>query len=118
MLITSATSNTAGSGTTLTWGLNYKAGLVSYSTLWIDSANFSDPSASGSSNYRIGVVSSTNKGMLYQLVARLESNGDDAMQSLVRGYYMTWNVNDAKWLIDGNTSASWIINKSTTDFPY
>jgi hypothetical protein len=64
------------------------------------------------------VASTTNKGMLYQLAATMETNGDDAKQALVRGYYATWAATDMNWLIKGQTSASGVINKSTTDFPY
>jgi hypothetical protein len=108
------------SGSVLTGSTNYNAGNINYSTLGIDKPSFSDPaySTTATGNYRLWVATTTNKGMLYQLAATLESNGDDAKQALVRGYFVTWSTNDVNWLIKGTASASWITNKSPSDFPY
>lgn len=65
------------------------------------------------------VASTTNKGMLYQLAATMETNGDDAKQALVRGYYATWAATDMNGLIKWTSAtSSWITNKSPSDFPY
>lgn len=108
------------SGALIYW-TTYKAWNIDYtnSALWINQESFSDPAYSSTStwNYMLWIVTITTKGMLYQLAAKLESNGDDVTQSLVRWFYATGASSDANWLIKGTTSLSWIINK-TTDLPY
>lgn len=112
---------TVGSGTALTLNTNYQAGNIHYTNLNISSDDFSDPASTTTAPvpYKIGITNTTKKGMLYQLAAKLESNSEDAQQSLVRWLFLTGGTDAALWLIAGSwsTSNSGLVNKST-DVPY
>ncbi|MDD4151086.1 MAG: prepilin-type N-terminal cleavage/methylation domain-containing protein [Candidatus Gracilibacteria bacterium] len=120
--ITTTGTNTVGSGTTLTGGTNYSAGLLNYTTFGIAKSDFSDPSYNGTTstgNYLVAGVKSTNRGALYQLAATLEAS-DGVKKTLINGLFLTGGTDTALGLIKGvgGLTNSGLTNGGTTDFPY
>ncbi len=105
---------TAGSGTELSDSTVYVAWDVVYTAFGVDAADFKDPNGT---SYKYGAAS-TKLGNIYQFVATMEAAGDTAKQSLVKGVFLTVDADTADGLVKGNTSASWVLNTSTTDFAY
>ncbi len=76
------TPNIGGTGATV--GTNYRAGILNYTTLDQNGANFKDPSTN--SDYVVGVTT-RNGGNVFQLAAKVEGGG--TATALVTGNFVS-----------------------------